>query len=250
MARLIGFIALAAFAALAGVAVGADDYMATDFAPNGWGQFFAEIFRSVDVVGFAMLTLMVVLIAMCLDLMNHLRIGKLIPESLLVEVQDEMANGEYEKALEVCEKSGSLIGQVFAAALQKTDYSFERMAEAMRGELAIQGLVWRQWVMQFKVLIVAGPVLGMVGAVLNAMRFVADLTGRPNVGLAMASSFEMRSLVYNFFISLLVGLMMALISLAAYAICSSKLEKILLEAGRLGEELLDPFRPLPLPVEE
>lgn len=228
----------------------ADGYASVDFTPGGWGVLFSEVFRSLDVIGFALTTLTVVLFGMAVDLFNHLRVGKLVPEGLLAEVQEEMANGEYEKALELCDKSNCLIGQVFAAALAKTDYSFERMEEAMRGELDIQGMVWRQWIGQFRILTVLGPLLGAGGALVNALRFVSDLTGRPNVGLALASSFEMRAILYNILIALFMGVAMSALALAVHTLAASKLEKILLEARRLGEELLDPFRPLPIPEEE
>ena len=221
-----------------------------DFTPSSWSEFFSEAFRSIDVVGFVLLTFLIVVIGMCLDLIGHLRVNRLIPEDLLSAVQEEMSNGEYEKALEYCEKSNCLIGQVFSAALMKTDYSFERMQEALRGEIGIQGLVWRQWIRQFKTVAIAAPLLGLIGAAIHAMRFVSDLAGRPNLGLALASSFEMRALAYNFFTALLLGLLMSIIALSVYSLCSAKLEKILLEANRLGEELLDPFRPLPPAPEE
>ena len=245
--------ALAALAAIIAWTVAipaADAYARADFTPSGWRLTFSEVARSVDIVGFLLLTLTVVLLGMSGDLLNHLRIGKMVPEDLLAEVQAEMANGEYDKALDLCEKSDCLIGQIFAATLAKTDYSFERMEEAMRVETEIQGLVWRQWIRQFKLLALIGPLLGVAGAVVNIFRLVADLTGRPNVGLALASSFEMRALVYNVFSALLIGIGMGVVSLGVYAFASSKLEKILVEARRLGEELLDPFRPLPLQPEE
>ena len=241
--------AAAGFTIVAGAAA-AEEYAVTDFAPAGWGTFLGEAVRSVDVVGFALVVLLIVLLGMCVDLFNHLRIGKLIPEGLLNDVQEEMSNGEYEKALEICEKSDSLVGQIFAAALSKTDYSFERMEEAMRGEAQIQGLVWRQWVRQFRMTALLGILLGVAGALIEAMRFVADLAGRSNFTLAISSSFEMRSLLYAFFFALFMGTVMALVSLLAAAAGTSKLEKILLEAERLGEELLDPFRPLPMAQEE
>lgn len=244
---LVAAIGLAAFVH---PLMAADEFASVDFTPGGWGVLFSEVFRSLDVIGFALITLVVVLFGMAVDLFNHLRVGKLVPEGLLAEVQEEMANGEYEKALELSDKSNCLIGQVFAAALSKTDYSFERMEEAMRGELDIQGMVWRQWVGQFKNLTVVGPLLGVVGALVNGLRFVSDLTGRPNIGLALASSFEMRAILYNALVALLLGAVMSALALAAYTLASSKLEKILLEARRLGEELLDPFRPLPIPEEE
>lgn len=242
---LVPVLALAAAAVFA-----AEEYAATDFTPAGWGAFLSEVFRSVDLIGFILITLLIVLLGMCVDLFNHLRLSKLIPEGLLSDVQEEMGNGEYEKAMELCDKSNSLIGQVFAAALSKTDYSFERMEESMRGEAAIQGLVWRQWVGQFRMMAVVGFLLGVVGALIESMRFVFDMVGRPNVGLALASSFEVRGMVYSIFLSLLLGTVMAMVALAAATVVSSKLEKILLEVERLGEELLDPFRPLPMIPEE
>ncbi|MCD8139357.1 MAG: hypothetical protein LUE17_06205 [Planctomycetaceae bacterium] len=234
----------------AGRAAAAETYSTATFLSGGWGAFLGEVFRSVDVVGFVLLVILLVNIGMSADLFNHLRLSKLIPEGLLDDVQEEMGNGEYEKALELCSKSDSLIGQVFAAVLSKTDYSFDRMEEAMRSEVKIQGLVWRQWTRQFRVFAFGGFLLGFLGAIVEGMRFVADMTGRPNIALALASSFEVRALLYNLFMSLFIGGVMALLSLAVYTTATSKLEKMLLEAERLGEELLDPFRPLPLTEEE
>lgn len=246
----MGILVMMAVAATLAVRAADGQYAAgVDFTPYGWSVLFGEFFRSLDVVAFVLVTLTIVLIGMGVDLFSHLRIGRLIPEGLLAEVQEEMANGEYEKALELSEKSDSLIGQIFSAALSKTDYSYDRMEGALRGEADIQALVWRQWVGQFKILAVAGPLAGLVGALVNAMRLVSDLTGRPDFGLALASSFEMRSLLYNICTSLILGLGMSIISLIVYGLASSKLEKVLVEARRLGEELLDPFRPLPVAAE-
>lgn len=243
-------ISMAALAA-AVPAVAADaQYAGADFTPYGWGMLFSELFRSLHTVAFVLATLTVVLIGMGADLFSHLRLGRLIPEDLLAEVQEEMANGEYEKALELSEKSNCLIGQIFAAALSKTDYSYERMESALRGEADIQALIWRQWVGQFRILALVGPLAGLMGAAINAMRLVSDLTGRPDFGLAVASSFEIRSWLYNICAAIILGLGMSVIALVVYGLASSKLEKVLVEARRLGEELLDPFRPLPIPSAE
>lgn len=247
MRRIMGGIAVfgAGAAALAGEG---DIYRDQGLA--GWDFFLREMIRSLDLVTFLLFIVLIVVLGMAADLFLHLRIERLIPESLLADVQENMSNGEYEKALETCQKSGSLVGQTFAAALSKTDYSFDRMREAMRGEAAIQGLVWRQWVSQFRNTAAAGFLLGFGGFVIEAMRFVSDLSGRPNISLALASSLEMRSLVYCAFLCLLLGVATAVVSLVVATIASSKLEKVLLESDRLGEELLDPFRPLPVVQEE
>lgn len=235
---------------LAGSVLSAEPYAPSEIAPVRWHQFLMELVRSIDVVGFVMIVFFIVLAAMCVDLFVHLRIGKMIPESLLNDVQEEMSNGEYEKALEISQKSESLTGEVFAAALGKSDFSFDRMSDSMRAEVRIQGLAWRQWVGQFRTIAAIALLLGVGGFLIETMRFIADMSGRPNLELALASSFELRALSYGALFALFMGVAMAVVSLGVATYASSKLEKILLESERLGEELLDPFRPLPASQEE
>lgn len=233
-----------------GAAGAGELFEAEGLASPGWHEFLNELVRSIDVIGFVMIIFFIVLLGMCIDLFAHLRVAKLIPESLLNDVQEEMTNGEYEKALEVSQKSDSLTGEVFVAALGKTDFSFDRMSESMRAEVRIQGLAWRQWVDKFRTIAVIALLLGIAGFLLETMRFIAEMAGRPSLELALASSFELRALAYGALFSLFLGAVMAVISLMVTTYASSKLEKILLESERLGEELLDPFRPLPLSQEE
>lgn len=221
------------------------DFAAADMGSGTWSVMLSEFVRSIDVTCFISLIILVVAIGLAVDALLHIRVGRFIPDDILGVVQEEMANGEYEKALDACVKSDSLAGQVFAAALSKTDYSFERMEGAMKVETQILGLIWRQWVGQFRLLAFLGIAAGMIGALLNVMRLIADLPGRTNPALIFASSFEMRSLLYSIFGVLLIGALTAVVSMLMHHFCRARLERILLEADRLGEELLDPFRPLP-----
>lgn len=235
----------AVLAVLAASTAAAADFGTMDFASRGWSPFIAEFLRSLDISCFICLIAIVIVAGLGIDAFYLIRFGRLIPENLLSSVQEEMANGEYEKALDVSLKSDCLAGQIFASALSKTDHSFERMEGAMRCEVEILSLVWRQWVSQFKLLALIGLSVGVLGALVSALRLVAELPGRPNIGLAFASSFEMRSLLYCSLGSLFFGLLAAALAVVLYLICSAKLERIIIEATRLGEELLDPFRPLP-----
>ncbi len=250
MRALIAFAASAAALAATLTAAVGNAAFAGEILPAAGSALPGEVFRSVDAVGFVLVTLFVVLLGMIIDMFHHIRLGRLVPETLLADVQTEMANGEYEKALELSDKADCLIGQVFSAALSKTDYSFERMADAMRGEVRIQGLVLRQWVSQFRIAAMTGILLGLAGAALEAMLFIHGMAGQPDWSAALASSFETRARAYAFLFALLMGIVMALASLIVSTIASARLEKILLEAERLGEELLDPFRPLPESGEE
>ncbi len=242
---LAGIIAL-----LVGPAAQAGEFGIINLTSRGWTAVFSELLRSVDIGTFVVLVIFVVTIGLAIDAFYHIRFAKMLPEELLAAVQDEMANGEYERALEACLKSDSVAGNIFAAALSKTDHSFERMEDAMHGETEIMGLIWRQWVAQFKLLALISAMGGILAALVNLIRLVADIPGRPNLGLVFASSFEMRAYLYCIFGSLFLGALSATFALVIHFFCRSRLERIILEANRLGEELLDPFRPLPLAMGE
>jgi hypothetical protein len=212
---------------------------------GGWSAFFSEWLASLD--GLCLILLAVIAAFACLaaDLLRSLRLSRLIPEALLEKVQDEMANGEYEKALGICSGSDSLIGQVFAAPLAKTDYPFARMEQAMRNELRLQQTVWRQWIGRLELAPPAGIFLGLMGMAVELMRFISELAGRPDLTLSLTYFPEMRAPLHNALTLLFLGLFLALASRTAAALCRARLDGIVLEAERLGEELLDSFRPIP-----
>ncbi len=246
MPRIILFALILFAAPLAAAA----DFGMIDVASRGWTPFFSEFLRSIDATCFVCLIILVITIGLGVDAFYLIRISRLIPDYLLGAVQEEMANGEYEKALEISAKSDCLAGHIFSAALSKTDHSFERMEEAMHGEADILSLIWRQWVGQFKLLALLGFAAGILGALINILRLIAELQGRPNLGLAFSSSYEMRALLYSIFGALFFGFLSATLALIIHRTCLAKLERILLEGRRLGEELLDPFRPLPQVLED
>jgi biopolymer transport protein ExbB len=217
----------------------------TGLIPRNWFLLSFEWAHSFGILGIVMAIILALAVAMSFDLLFTLRLTRLVPDSLLSEIQDVMANGEYEQALSICEKSGTLIGQVFAAPLSKTDYPFQRMKEAMLAELRVQGLIWRQWIGHLEIGAPLGILLGLAMAAIEALRFVSELAGRPNPMLAITTAPELRLPIQSGLIVLLFGLSVSIISRIVSGICIARLDYALVEAERVGEELLDSFRPLP-----
>ncbi|MDR2392304.1 MAG: hypothetical protein LBE84_11585 [Planctomycetota bacterium] len=213
--------------------------------PRNWFLLLFDWSHSFGIFSIVMAVVLALAIAISFDLLFTLRLTKLVPDSLLSEIQDVMAAGEYEQALSICEKSETLIGQVFAAPLSKTDYPFQRMKEAMLAELRVQCLIWRQWIGYIEMGVPLGIFLGLAMALIEALRFVSELAERPNPILAIATTPELRLSIQSGLIALLLGLSVSIISRIVSGICAARLDYALVEAERVGEELLDSFRPLP-----
>ena len=219
-------------------------------APRSWMPFLAELVRSLDVFGFVLLALLIVVVGMAIDAFYHLRIQRLIPEQLLQEIQREIGEGEYERALEVCARYDCMASQVFAAGLAKIDHSFERMHSAMTGEAEMLAMIWRQWIGQFRTMAIMAPLLAGIGVAVDLLWIVMDLPSRGNILQAASLSSEMRGTINSLLMAVVLGMATTIVARLAHGICRNRLDRVVLECVRIGEEVLDPFRPLPQYMEE
>lgn len=227
---------------------------AGEYQPSGasrdWLPFLGELVRSLDVFGFVLLALFIVVVGMAIDAFYNLRIQRLIPEQLLQEIQREIGEGEYERALEVCARYDCMASQVFAAGLAKIDHSFERMHSAMTGEAEMLALIWRQWIGQFRTMAIMAPLLAGVAVAVNLLWMVAELPARSSIIQTVSFSGEMRGIANSLLMAVVLGMATTIVARLAHGICRNRLDRAVLECVRIGEEVLDPFRPLPQYMEE
>lgn len=198
------------------------------------GVVWYDVFHSLDVWSLILLLLVVGIAALFVDMLLQFRMARLMPADLLESVRKEMNQGGYENAAELCSKSPAMLGQVFAAALNKTDYTFDRMEDAMRAELKLQTAAWRQRFRMFLCAAIAGPLLSVLFALTHALPIVSQ-----------GAAAGLRTALYSIYLCLALGVLSALLAVCAWFCGTARLDTIMHESERLGQELLDPFRPLP-----
>ena len=168
--------------------------------------------------------------------------NKLMPEDVLAELEQRIARGEIDEAIDFCHDpaSYSLVSEVILAGLERyrsSEYGFAEYKTAVQeaGEDAT-GRLYRKT----EVLNVIGqvaPMLGLTGTVLgmiSAFMTIAEKQG-------MAKPEELAGGIGEALITTLLGLVVAIPSLVALSYFRNKIDSLIAEAGKRVERTLLPL---------
>lgn len=122
------------------------------------------------VIGYIIILLSVVGIALVVDAFLRLKDEKLVPPPLAEQAQQFAGRGRFSELLAICKTHDSLLARVLAAALSQGNWGVEAVREAMQqqGEKEITGL--RQRVGYIAFLAAIAPMLGLLGTVVGLIQ--------------------------------------------------------------------------------
>ena len=223
---------------------------ATEVAENNSAQGsqnrVLELLFTGDPLGIAIIALIILLsfVSVYFIIEHMLSISKrnLMPEDVLAELEQRIARGEINQAIEFCyqPENYSLISDVILAGLeryQSSEFGFAEYKSAVEeaGE-DFTGRLYRKT----EVLNVIGqisPMLGLTGTVLgmiSAFMTIAEKEG-------MAKPEELAGGIGEALITTLLGLLVAIPTLVALSYFRNKIDSLVAEAGKRVERALLPL---------
>ena len=223
---------------------------ATEVAENNSAQGsqnrVLELLFTGDPLGIAIIALIILLsfvsVYFIIEHMLSISKRKLMPEDVLAELEQRIARGEINQAIEFCyqPENYSLISDVILAGLeryQSSEFGFAEYKSAVEeaGE-DFTGRLYRKT----EVLNVIGqisPMLGLTGTVLgmiSAFMTIAEKEG-------MAKPEELAGGIGEALITTLLGLLVAIPTLVALSYFRNKIDSLVAEAGKRVERALLPL---------
>jgi len=205
-----------------------------------------ELLFTGDPLGIAIIVLIILLsfvsVYFIIEHMLSINKRKLMPEDVLAELEQRIARGEINQAIEFCyqPENYSLISDVILAGLeryQSSEFGFAEYKSAVEeaGE-DFTGRLYRKT----EVLNVIGqisPMLGLTGTVLgmiSAFMTIAEKEG-------MAKPEELAGGIGQALITTLLGLLVAIPTLVALSYFRNKIDSLVAEAGKRVERALLPL---------
>jgi len=191
------------------------------------------------VVGFVILLLSVVALALCIENLVAIKREKLMPDDVLADIENALDNGEYEEALEICQSEDCMMTRILGAGLSKMANGFERMEEAMAEEADAQATILHQKLGYINLIAGVAPMLGLFGTVqgmISAFGKIAELEA-PNAK-------DLAGGIYVALVTTFLGLLVAIPATAAFTFFRGRVTKILMVMGIITGEVLDRFRPV------
>ncbi len=202
-----------------------DNYLVWMFRALGW--FFTPVF------------ILLSLTAVALIVMNMMAIRRvnLVPEPLVLEFGELMENQKFQEAYQVAKESDSLLGRVLSAGLAKIPSGYDKAVQTMQDVGQEETMKLEHQIGYLALIGNLAPMVGLFGTVvgmINSFQVIA-------AGGATPSPQKLAEGIATALFTTMIGLTIALPSLAIYDIFKNRLARFILEIGIISDNYLGRF---------
>jgi biopolymer transport protein ExbB len=222
-------------------------FCASSFAAEGEtpapasASFFSIVFSGGPVgIGITVLLLLLSLTTAYLifDHLLSIRRRDLIPEGLPELVQQALANGDIKAAQQACSDRPSMLSFVLLQGISDIEFGWSSVEKTLEESLAEQSARLFRKLEYLSVIANVGPMLGLLGTVtgmIMAFRQVAETQGT-------ASAPQLAEGIYSALVTTVLGLMIAIPAIGAFAVFRNRIDQFVAEAAYLAQHVFTPLR--------
>lgn len=189
-------------------------------------------------IGWCIIALSVVALALVLENYVSLRRDKLAPPELVDEVQSLFDEGQFQEAMELCENDRSFFGRVCAAGISKIGHDFDVIQTSIAEMGDEESIKLHQKISWLNVIAAIAPMMGLFGTVSGMIKSFQKIAQTTN-----PSPSELAEGIYTALLTTLLGLMVAMPVIASFAYIRNRLIRSIIEVGAIVEDLFERFRP-------
>ncbi|MEN8148357.1 MAG: MotA/TolQ/ExbB proton channel family protein [Planctomycetota bacterium] len=224
-------------AALVGIAL--ISLSGTAFAAGEGGGSLGDIIMGGGVIGWVIILLSIVSLALAIEHFVTIRRDKLVPPELIDEIEALFEEEEYQEALELCESEPNYLTNILSAGLPKINAGFEAMEKAMDEVSEEEAIKLHQKVGWLSLIGNIAPMMGLFGTVYGMIQAFNKIT---ELGAAVQPK-DLSSGISTALITTLFGLFVAMPSLFFFFVFRNKVIKVSLEISAIADDLVERFRP-------
>jgi len=200
---------------------------------------FGQIFKNGGAVGWVIIGLSVVGLALIIGDFVEMRKEKLIPPDLIDEIEALFEAGEYQEAIELCEAEPNYFTNVVAAGLPKMNATFNAMEKALQETGEEEAIKLHTRLSWLSLIANVDPMLGLLGTVMGMIQsfnVIASTKGQADP--AMLSGGISAALITT-----MLGLIVAIPISAGFVWLRNRVVKHSLEISAVVGDLFERFRP-------
>lgn len=205
-------------------------------------QGFFQILFSGGPIGIIIMLVLIALSLTAVYLMIEnaliIRHRDLIPDGLAEDVREFVIKQRLPEAIATCREHPSLLAFVLQCGLTEAESGWTDVEKAMEDALAEQSARLLRKIEYLSVLGNIAPMVGLLGTVtgmLMAFKEVADSEGS-------AGASQLAEGIYQALVTTVVGLIIAIPSLGAFAVLRNRVDQIVAEAAYAVQHALAPLK--------
>jgi biopolymer transport protein ExbB len=202
-----------------------ENLLAFSFEALGW---------TYSIVFLAISFWFVALIVMCVMMLQR---DKIMPTQLAELFEAHLNEKRYQEAFDLAKSDDSFLGMVLAAGMSKLQQGYPKVVEAMQEVAADENMKLEHKLSHLALIGTISPMVGLLGTVhgmVESFMVIAKSTVTP-------SPAELAKGISTALITTLVGLILAIPAVMAYAFLRNRLNRLMLEAGIIAGNLMGRF---------
>lgn len=205
--------------------------------PADNGLSLNDMLRAGGAVGYLIVLLSMVMVALIADHVMNIRRSMLIPPGLAEEVHRCLAEGKIDEAKKHCQAHPGFLSRVLQSGLDETGGSYNAIEKAMEDAAVEQSSRLFRRIEYLSVIATIAPMLGLMGTVWGMIQAFLEFEQKANPQVS-----ELAPGIYRALITTLLGLGVAVPSLSAFAIFRNRIDELAAEATLLSEHVFADFR--------
>ena len=199
---------------------------------------FWEILMAGGPVGMLILLLSIGAVALVIEHVMTIREPVLMPPGLGDDVRELLAAGKLGAAVARCREEPSYLGFVLQAGLGEADGGWAAVEKATEDAAADQSARLFRKIEYLSVIGNIAPMLGLLGTVIGMILAFREVAGTP--GAVQAG--DLAQGIYLALVTTVEGLIVAIPSLAAFAVFRNRVDQLVAEASYLVAHVLAPLK--------
>jgi len=200
-----------------------------------------EILTKSGIVGYTIFALSVFALAVVIEKLFTLRMGKLIPKEDLKLLLDFLRQGNVGDAVELCKRRKSFLSMVVLDTLRNLgEPTKENFLNAFEVSARRRFTELERGMVLLATTAAISPLLGLLGTVLGMVKIFGVLTG----GGAIGSPQQLSAGVAEALLTTILGLIVAIPAVVMYNFFNKRLDKIAAEIEAAGVLLANNFKGL------
>ena len=199
---------------------------------------FLEILSAGGVVGMFIMLLSIAAAALVIEHIITIRESVLMPPGLGAEVRDLLVAGQVASARQRCRQDPSFLAFVLEAGLAESDSDWPQIEKAAEDAAADQSARLLRKIEYLSVIGNIAPMLGLLGTVIGMIFAFREVAGTQGAARAAA----LAEGIYLALVPTVEGLIVAIPSLAAFAVFRNRVDQLSAEASYVVQHTLAPLK--------
>ncbi len=207
-------------------------------------ETFFEIVFSGGLVGITIMVLIILCsiaaLALSIEQLLTLRASVLMPEGLRERVQQQLAAGNLKGAFQACDAQPSFLAFLLRTSMAEAESGWTAVEKALEDATAEQTAQLMRRVEYLAVIGNIAPMLGLLGTVVGLLFAFHEVASTQGVARAA----DLADGIYHALVSTVGGLIVAIPSMAMYAVFRNRVDQLAAEAAYAALHALAPVKRL------